>query len=206
MLNKKFRVKNLIYSLIISFGFGTGALASSITQPAPDVILSSQQAQIFENRLGAIEVGITTKKVLEQYIGEGESIKTKSGEQIYYIDPKNKKTLVVFVTPKGVIEIAEYKNFIQLPPGKTDLSQVKISKKLNIKNLMTSMGSRMGYPYSRIVNSYGRPSAEQTFKNGRQLKYIKMSTMDSDIDFVYLEYSFRLLKDKVVEIRIENGK
>jgi hypothetical protein len=206
-IKKKFRIKNLIYSILITFTFCMSAFASSITKQEPDDIISpAQQAQIFENRLGAIEVGVTTKKVLEQFIGEGESVKELLNEKVYYIDPKNKKTLVVYVNKKGIIEVADYKNYIELPPGKKDISQVKIPRQLNIKNLMTSMGSRMGYTYSRIVNSYGRPSVENTSRKDRQIKYIKMGSLDSDIDFVYLEYSFKLVNNKVVEIRIENGK
>jgi hypothetical protein len=203
---KKFRIKNLIYGIIISLSFCFSAFASNTAIVPGNVLLPSKQANIFENRLGAIEVGVTTKKVLEQYIGEGESIKGLVEETVYYIDPKYKKTLIVNVDSKGVITVANYKNFIELPPGKSNINQVKISKRLNIKNLMTSMGSRMGYTNSRIVNSYGRPSVELTSESERQLKYIKTGSIDSPIDFVYLEYSFRLVNNKVVEIRIENGK
>lgn len=207
IIKKKFRIKNLIYSILIIFTFCFEASALSIRSPAQDEIISPEnQAHFFENRLGAIEVGVTTKKILEQYIGEGESVKNLYSEQIYYIDPQNKKTLIVTINSKGIIEIANYKNFIELPPGKKDINQIKISKRLNIKNLMTSMGSRMGYPYSRIANSYGRPSVDITSKKDRQVKYVKVSTLDSDIDFIYLEYSFKLVNNKVVEIRIENGR
>jgi hypothetical protein len=202
-------IKNLV-KLLISFLFTTlfcsQAIASSITVSPEDIISEKQQAQYFEKYLGAIEVGTTTKKQLELYIGQGYSVKLPTGERTYYIDPKNKKSLIIDSNKKDVIEVADYRSYLVLPPNIKDINQIKVSSRLNIKNLMTSMGSRMGYNYSRIVSSYGKPSVEINDKDTRDLKYIKLGSFSSDINFVYLEYSFRLKNNKVVEIRIENGK
>jgi len=191
----------LIASPIYSFG-------SDLPVNPAMVITPKQEADYFENRLGVIEVGITTKELLERYTGIGEEQPKKFGETVYYLDPVNKKTLIIETNRKGVIEVARYKNFIELPPGKKSIADVKISAKPNIKNLMTSKGSRLGYNYMRIINGYGRPSVDINYKEKgtkiRELKYILLGEQSED-DYIYLEYSFRLENNKVTEIRIENG-
>jgi hypothetical protein len=119
---------------------------------------------------------------------------------------KNNKTLIIETNHQGIIEIATYKNGLELPLGVKSIDEIKISKKMNLKNLMTSMGSRMGYNATRIMGAYGRPSVEIKYKDQREFKYIMLGNLSKSIDFVYLEYSFVFQKNKVVEIRIENGK
>ncbi|MFN8673283.1 MAG: hypothetical protein U0457_14525 [Candidatus Sericytochromatia bacterium] len=171
-----------------------------------DIISKELEAQYFEKYLGYIEVGTTTKTELEEYIGEGIPTKTSSGEKVYYIDTKNKRTLIIDTDFKGRIEVAHYKAFVELPPNVKKLDDIKLSKKLNIKNFMTSMGSRIGYNTTMIMNAYGRPSVELINKDEKELKYIMIGSNHKDQNFVYLEYAFRLKKNKVQEIRIENGK
>lgn len=204
--NSFWRLKKYLFSVFISMSFIAPVWASSLSVSPEDVLSAKQQANYFENRLGVIAVGETPLEILERYIGIGEKIAKKRGEKVYYVDPKNKRTLIVDVNSQGLIEVVNYKSYIELPPGVDDIDKIKISDKLNIKNLMTSMGSRIGYNYSRIVGAYGRPSVEVTEKGNRELKYIKLGSLNSKHDFVYLEYSFRLKNNQVVEIRIENGK
>ncbi|MBC7473379.1 MAG: hypothetical protein H7263_03745 [Candidatus Sericytochromatia bacterium] len=199
--------KRFFISSLIVIGFSSQSLAldkKAIVSPE-DIIKKEQQAQYFEKWLGVIEVGKTTKKYLELYTGEGETIKKPEGEKSYYIDKKNNKTLIVETNHQDVIEVATYKNYIDLP-SKKKLDEIKSSKKMNIKNLMTSMGSRMGYSPTRIMNAYGRPSVEVSNKDEREFKYIMLGNFNPKLDFVYLEYSFLFKKNKVAEIRIENGK
>jgi hypothetical protein len=206
MLTKGSVFKSLFPALFFVVSIGSQARSSSINLSPQDIITPKQQAKYFENRLGAIEVGVTDMKTLEWYIGEGEDVKNGNTERTYYVDTKNNKTLIVDTTSQGIIEVVTYRGYVDLPPGYSDPKEIKVSKKLNIKNLMTSTGSRIGYSYSRIISAYGKPSVDIKNKNLRELKYIMLGSLHSDIDFVYLEYSFRLVNNKVVEIRIENGK
>lgn len=203
--------KILVLSGIFLFSFHPQSMSAenqSLISSAEQKVISSseKQADYPEKYLGVIEVGETTKKILELYIGEGFTIKLPYGEITYYLDPKNNKTLIIHTDQNDVIEVVTYKNKLELPPGIKDIKQLKISSKMNIKNLMTSMGSRMGFNYMRIIGAYGRPSVESKNKNEREVKYIKAGNLNSENDFVYLEYSFKLVNNKTVEIRIENGK
>lgn len=91
-----------------------------------------------------------------------------------------------------------------MPPGLKSFNQLEMSKKLNIKNLFTSTGSRLGYSYQRIVGAYGKPTKEIIYDNEKILKYIKRGIPSSNI--VYLEYSFRLINNKTFEISMENSR
>lgn len=162
------------------------------------------EANYAEKYLGAIEVGTTTIDTLEWYIGEGYKIEKEDEKIIYYVDTKNNKTLIVYVNQENVIEQIIYRNKAELPPGLKNFSQLKMSKKLNIKNLFTSTGSRLGYSYQRIVSAYGKPTKEIVYDNEKVLKYIKKGKPSSNI--VYLEYSFRLINNKTFEIRMENSR
>ncbi len=197
---------SIFLTIFFTISLGLQAKSSSINISPEDIITPKQQAKYFENRLGAIEVGVTDMKTLEWYIGEGETVKNGNRERTYYVDPKNHKTLIADTNSQGIIEVVTYRGYVDLPPGYTNPKEIKISKKINIKNLMTSTGSRIGYSYSRIMSAYGKPSVDIKNKNSRELKYIMLGSLHNEIDFVYLEYSFRLLNNKVVEIRIENGK
>jgi hypothetical protein len=201
------KLKIFVVSMVfLSPLFLDKAFASTKPIDPKEIISKDQQATFFEKYLGWIEVGKTSRELLELYIGEGYAEKTASGEKVYYIDNKNKRTLIIETNYKGIIEVATYKAFIELPKVIENINQLKISKKTNIKNLMTSMGSRLGYSSVRVMNAYGRPSVEIFGENYKELKYIMLGSYKKDIDFVYLEYSFILKKNKVVEIRIENGK
>lgn len=178
---------------------------TSIVSPE-DIISPSQQANYFEKYLGVMEIGTTKKKLLELYTGPGYAIKQNTGEKVYYFDTKNNRTLIIETNHQDVIEIAEIKVGIELPPGVKNISGIKLSKKINLKNVMTSMGSRMGYNTSRIMSAYGRPSVEIKDKDKREFKYIMLGNLNPKLNFVYLEYSFIFIKNKVVSIRIENGK
>lgn len=193
----------LIFLLIISPLFIKNSFALNSEQ---NQIKEDQQAKYFEKYLGWIEVGKTKKSLLEKYIGEGYSIKTDSGEKTYYIDPKNYRTLIIETNYKDIIEIVTYKADIELPPSIKSINELKISRLLNIKNLMTSMGSRIGFSSVRIIGAYGRPSLEFKDNNYKKLKYIMLGSYHKELDFVYLEYSFTLINNKVYEIRIENGR
>lgn len=195
----------LLFSATVSL---YAANVNATTNPvAPeDVITRSLEAQYFEKYLGYIEVGTTTRKDLEDYIGEGIALKTNSGEKVYYIDTKNKRTLIIETDFKGRIEVAHYKAYVELPPTIKKPEEVRLSKKLNIKNFMTSMGSRIGYNTTMILNAYGRPSVEIIDRDEKELKYIMLGSYHPTKNFIYLEYSFKLVKNKITEIRIENGK
>lgn len=192
--------------LVCGVTLNANALSRDGLVSPEDIIKPEQQANYFEKYLGVMEVGKTKKELLELYIGEGYPVKQKVGDVVYYLDKKNNKTLIIETNHQGIIEVATYKNGLELPPGVKSIDEIKISKKMNLKNLMTSMGSRMGYNPSRIMGAYGRPSVEITDKNQREFKYIMLGNLNKKMDFVYLEYSFVFLKNKVVEIRIENGK
>jgi hypothetical protein len=182
-------------------------VSATTTPVAPeDVISKSLEAQYFEKYLGYIEVGTTTRKDLEEYIGEGVATKTQSGEKVYYIDTKNKRTLIIETDFKGRIEVAHYKAYVDLPTSIKKPEEVRLSKKLNIKNFMTSMGSRIGYNTTMLLNAYGRPSVEIIDRDDKELKYIMLGSYHPTKNFIYLEYSFKLVKNKITEIRIENGK
>lgn len=192
--------------LFTSLSFNAYAFSKQELVSPEDIIRPEQQANYFEKYLGVMEVGKTKKSLLELYIGEGYPIKQSTGEKVYYLDKKNNKTLIIETNHQGIIEIATYKNGLELPPNVKNIDEIKISKRMNLKNLMTSMGSRMGYNPSRIMGAYGRPSVEIKDKDVREFKYIMLGNLNKKIDFVYLEYSFIFLKNKVIEIRIENGK
>jgi hypothetical protein len=189
-----------------SLSFNAQAFSRQDLVEPQDIIRPEQQANYFEKYLGVMEVGKTKRSLLELYIGEGYPIKQSTGEKVYYLDKKNNKTLIIETNHQGIIEIATYKNGLELPLGVKSIDEIKISKKMNLKNLMTSMGSRMGYNATRIMGAYGRPSVEIKYKDQREFKYIMLGNLSKNIDFVYLEYSFVFQKNKVVEIRIENGK
>lgn len=189
-----------------SLSFNAQAFSRQDLVEPQDIIRPEQQANYFEKYLGVMEVGKTKRSLLELYIGEGYPIKQSTGEKVYYLDKKNNKTLIIETNHQGIIEIATYKNGLELPLGVKSIDEIKISKKMNLKNLMTSMGSRMGYNATRIMGAYGRPSVEIKYKDQREFKYIMLGNLSKSIDFVYLEYSFVFQKNKVVEIRIENGK
>lgn len=199
-------IKVIFFLLVITLLFITNSFASTYPIPTEEIIKPEQQAKYFEKYLGWIEVGKTKKELLEKYIGEGYSIKNNSGEKVYFIDKKNKRTLIVETNYKDIIEVALYKSEIELPPNIKNISEIKTSRLLNIKNLMTSMGSRIGFNGVRIIGAYGRPSVEIIGNSFKELKYIMLGSYNRDLDFVYLEYSFRLRKNKVYEIRIENGR
>ncbi|MFN8578159.1 MAG: hypothetical protein U0354_15080 [Candidatus Sericytochromatia bacterium] len=192
--------------LFTSLSFNAYAFSKQELVSPEDIIRPEQQANYFEKYLGVMEVGKTKKSLLELYIGEGYSIKQSTGEKVYYLDKKNNKTLIIETNHQGIIEIATYKNGLELPPNVKNIDEIKVSKRMNLKNLMTSMGSRMGYNPYRIMGAYGRPSVEIKDKDTREFKYIMLGNLNKKIDFVYLEYSFVFQKNKVVEIRIENGK
>lgn len=199
-------IKVIFFLLVITPLFINGSLASTYPISTEEIITPNQQAKYFEKYLGWIEVGKTKKELLERYIGEGYSIKNNSGEKVYFIDKKNNRTLIIETNYKDIIEVALYKSEIELPPNIKNIDEIKTSKLLNIKNLMTSMGSRIGFNGVRIIGAYGRPSVEITGREFKELKYIMLGSYNKDLDFVYLEYSFRLRKNKVYEIRIENGR
>ena len=198
-------INTCILSAGITQAYTIGNTNNSLVSPE-DIIKPDQQAQYFEKWLGVIEVGTTTRKYLELYTGEGNVVKRPIGDKVYYIDKVTSKTLIIETNHQDVIEVTTYKNYIELPPGVKSISSVKSSKKMNIKNLMTSMGSRMGYTPTRIISAYGRPSVEVLSKNEREFKYIMLGNYHPKKDFVYLEYSFVFKKNKLAEIRIENGK
>lgn len=189
-----------------SLTFNANAFSRQELVSPEELIRPEQQAKYFEKYLGVMEIGKTKRSLLELYIGEGYAIKQSIGEKVYYLDKKNNKTLIIETNHQGVIEIATYKDGLELPPGVKSIDEIKISKKMNLKNLMTSMGSRMGYNPTRIMGAYGRPSVEVKDKDQREFKYIMLGNLNKKMDFVYLEYSFLFVKNKVVEIRIENGK
>jgi hypothetical protein len=170
----------------------------------PKYVYEYKEVDYEEKYLGIIEVGATTLSLLEFYIGEGYKIESDNGKTIYYVDTKNNRTLIVYTNQSNVIEKIIYRNKAELPPGIKTLNEIKMSKKLNIKNLFTSTGSRLGYSYQRIVSAYGKPTKEIVYDNERVLKYIKKGKPTSNI--VYLEYSFRIIKNKTFEISIENSR
>ncbi|MEK7434703.1 MAG: hypothetical protein AABZ74_16330 [Cyanobacteriota bacterium] len=201
---KKAFIVTLFSAIMPLFSMSSYATTTPITPE--EIITKDLEAQYFEKYLGYIEVGTTTRTELEEYIGDGIANKTVSGERVYYIDTKNKRTLIIETDFKGRIEVAHYKSFIELPSSIKKIEDIKLSKKLNIKNFMTSMGSRIGYNSTMIMNAYGRPSVEVFDKDEKELKYIMLGSNHKNQNFVYLEYSFKLKKNKVQEIRIENGK
>lgn len=206
-LKKDFNlIKVLFLSLIITLSHITKSFSSTYPISPEEIIKPNQQAKYFEKYLGWIEVGKTKKDLLEKYIGEGYSIKNNKGERVYFIDKKNNRTLIIETNYKDIIEVVLYKSEIELPPNIKSVDEIKTSKLLNIKNLMTSMGSRIGFNGVRIIGAYGRPSVEIIGSDFKELKYIMLGSYNKDLDFVYLEYSFRLKKNKVYEIRIENGR
>jgi hypothetical protein len=206
-LKKDFNLIKVIFLLlVITPLFIIDSFASTYPISPEEIIKENQQAKYFEKYLGWIEVGKTKKELLEKYIGKGYTIKNNKGEKVYFIDKKNKRTLIVETNYKDIIEVALYKSEIELPPNIKSLNEIKTSKLLNIKNLMTSMGSRIGFNGIRIIGAYGRPSVEIIGSDFKELKYIILGSYNKDLDFVYLEYSFRLKKNKVYEIRIENGR
>lgn len=201
---KKILAMLLVSATVSSYAVDVSAKTTPVTPE--DVISKTLEAQYFEKYLGYIEVGTTTRKDLEDYIGDGISLKTNAGEKVYYIDTKNKRTLIIETDFKGRIEVAHYKAYVELPPTIKKPENVKLSRKLNIKNFMTSMGSRIGYNSTMIMNAYGRPSVEIVDKDEKELKYIMLGSYHPTQNFIYLEYSFKLKKNKLVEMRIENGK
>lgn len=170
----------------------------------PKYIYEHGEANYAEKYLGVIEVGATTLYTLELYIGEGYKIENETGKTVYYIDTKNNKTLIVYTNLDNIIEKIIYRNKAELPKGLKSFSQLKMSKKLNIKNLFTSTGSRLSYSYQRIIGAYGKPTQEIIYDNEKILKYIKKGKPSSNI--VYLEYSFRIIKNKTFEIIMENSR
>lgn len=204
---RKILLINILSVLSVTFfTLDSYAISRNNTVSPEDIISSSQQASYFEKYLGVMEVGKTKKELLELYTGEGYPVKKSTGEEIYYFDRKNNRTLIIETNHQSVIEVAEVKVGISLPPGIKTVDGIKTSKKINLKNIMTSMGSRMGYNTSRIMSAYGRPSVEIKDKDKREFKYIMLGNLNPKLDFVYLEYSFIFIKNKVVSIRIENGK
>lgn len=199
-------INRIFLPVLIAFLFSNNSFASAYPIQKEEFIKPDQQAKYFEKYLGWIEVGKTKKELLERYIGEGYSIKNTNGEKVYYIDKKNNRTLIIETNYKDIIEVALYKSEIELPPNIKNIDEIKTSRLLNIKNLMTSMGSRIGFNGVRIIGAYGRPSVEIIGNDFKELKYIMLGSYNKDLDFIYLEYSFRLRKNKVYEIRIENGR
>lgn len=207
MLKKIIGLSLIFVSILSVLPSPSYALEKSLLVSPQDIIKPEQEAQYFEKWLGVIEVGTTKKKYLELYTGQGETIKKIGGEVSYYYDKKNYKTLIVETNLQDIIEVVTYINGIQLPPGFKSVNDVKSWSKINIKNLMTSMGSRMGYSPARIMSAYGRPSVEIYLdKNEREFKYIMLGNLHPKLNFVYLEYSFLFKNNKVSEIRIENGR
>ncbi|MFN4151329.1 MAG: hypothetical protein ACK4IX_10335, partial [Candidatus Sericytochromatia bacterium] len=95
-LKKDFNlVKAIFLLLFITPLFMTNSFASTYPIQTEEIIKRDQQAKYFEKYLGWIEVGKTKKELLEKYIGEGYSIKNSNGEKVYFIDKKNKRTLIV---------------------------------------------------------------------------------------------------------------
>lgn len=188
------RIIVLIFLLILSVN-------SYAEEKKPKYIYENAEAIYAEKYLGVIEVGATSINLLELYIGKGYEI----GNTIYYIDNINSRTLIVYINSNNIIEKIIYKAKAELPKGIKSFNEIKMSKKLNIKNLFTSTGSRLNYSYQRIIGAYGKPTNEIIYDNNERLvKYIKRGKPASN--FVYIEYSFRLINNKTIEITMENSR
>ncbi len=205
-MNKILLTSVLSVLSIAFFSLNSFSITRNKVLSPEDIISPSQQANYFEKYLGVMEVGKTKRQLLELYTGEGYVSKKSTGYEIYYFDKKNNRTLIVEVNHQDIIEVAEIRAGLSLPTGIKNINQIKDSKKINLKNVMTSMGSRMGYSSSRIMSAYGKPSVEIKDKDKREFKYIMLGNLNPKLNFVYLEYSFIFVKNKVVSIRIENGK
>lgn len=72
-------------------------LTSNVYAKEPKYVYENGEASYAEKYLGVIEVGTTTIDILEWYIGKGYKIENENEKIVYYVDVKNKKTLILYL-------------------------------------------------------------------------------------------------------------